>query len=472
MGPPQQGTPKTHVETRYYIDPKGNVSQRQVQVADSPQAPPAAQPEHRYYRRPDGSVVRQKVTPAPTTPQRVAPVAPAAAPAAVYVAQSPQVPAQRQPAPAQRPPPRPASPQPQQKRVSHKPARRSPRWTGKRVLKHVVVISVIILLLLWPTTIPNLQALVDTLLTGEPGIQFFPESAEITLERVDTLMATGAVTWNINISRPFHIPGIHEVKGLTTSPNPTSEYVYKDQDWMYWEGSIPSSGGSDTLTLTYHMKLYSTVWEEDEEDSGTVSDVETEYKRYLGDEWKITPSDPEVQALSREIVGDETNVYLILRSIYVWMDDNLVYNTQRSSEPKSCSQTLADGNGDCDDQSILLASLARAAGVPVWLNLGIIYDPVRNYWGGHGWNNVYIPLKDGGHVIATVDIVNRQFLFRDPYHISDYLDNGDGEDLRDYYTSWSYRYSTGPSGPPRVTSEETYNIIDIKTTGSVVYTAP
>lgn len=318
-----------------------------------------------------------------------------------------------------------------------------------------------------------MRALVNTLLTGEPAFQPFPESAEIKLERVLTLTSTSSIEWEIQISEPYHIKDIHELKGLTTSPNPTRDFVYKEQNWMEWKGTTPTSGGVVTLTIVYDMLLYSTVWDIDETDSADVEDVPAKFDVFLGDEWKIKPSNPQVQALSQEIVGEETDVYQILLKIYKWMDDNLEYNTQRDAEPKDCTVTLADGNGDCDDQSILLASLARAAGVPVWLNLGIIYDPVRNYWGGHGWNNVYIPLEDGTFVIATIDIVNNQFLFRDPYHVSDYIDNGDPEDLEDYYTSWSYSYSTGPFNPtPKVSSGEVYDILDLKTTGSIVYTAP
>jgi hypothetical protein len=353
------------------------------------------------------------------------------------------------------------------------PRHREPRWTGKRIVKHLVVVGVILMLLLWPTTIPNMKALVETLLTGEAAFQPFPEVAEMELERTLTLSSTGGIDWEIELSEPFDIKDIHELKGLTTSPNPTSTFEYKDQDWMKWEGNIPNQGGSMTITIVYDMRLYSTLWDIDEDDSANVEDIPSSYDKYLGDEWKIEPSSPQVQALSDKIVGSSKDVYTILYKIYTWMDDNLDYNTQRSAAPKSCSQTLADGWGDCDDQSILLASLARAAGVPVWLNLGIIYDPVRNYWGGHGWNNVFIPLKDGGHAIATIDVVNNQFLFRDPYHVSDYIDNGNGDDLQDYYTSWSYSYNTGPFSPtPRVSSEEVYNILDLKTTGSIVYTAP
>jgi transglutaminase-like putative cysteine protease len=420
------------MEKRYYIDPQGNVSQRQMAV-ENRQAPPSSpEPEYKYFRKPDGSVVRQQVRAAPR--------------------------------PGGSAPPVPHRPRPTTHHQNY-----GPRWTPKRIVKHLVVIGIIIMLLLWPTTIPNLQSLVDTILTGEPSIQPFPETAEFIIVRQNTLNApANSITYEISIPEPFHIPKIHEVKGLTTTPNPTSTYEYKEQDWMKWEGAVPQ-GGAASLSIRYHMKLYSTLWDIDEDDSATINDIPPAYQKYLGTEWKITPDDPQVQSLSQQIVGSETDVYLILLKIYKWMDDNLEYNTQRSAEPKSCSVTLADGQGDCDDQAILLASLARAAGVPVWLNLGIIYDPVRNYWGGHGWNNVFIPLKDGSNVIATVDIVNNQFLFRDPYHVSDYLDNGNGEDLQDYYTSWSYHF-VGRN--PQAYSQEKYTIEDLKTSGSVVYHAP
>ena len=465
MGPSPQKGSRTHNETRYLIDPQGNIHQKQVQVPDrQPVVQP--QPEYRYYRNPDGTVVRQRVAPAPPA-QPVQPARPPPQPAPVQQGPRPIAPPpQRMVAPA-------AAPRPVPSRTTHTQPRRSPRWTAKRIAKHIAVIAIICLLLLWPSTIPNMRGLVNTLLTGEAAFQPFPEVAEMDLERVLTLTSTSSIDWEIQLSEPFNIDDIHELLGLTTSPNPTREYTYKDHNWMEWSGSTPSSTSTVRITIRYDMRLYSTVWEVDEDNSGDVSDVPASYSDYLMDEWKIQPSNSEVQALSKQIVGQETNVYLILLKIYKWLDDNLDYNTQRSAEPKSCSQTLADGDGDCDDQSILLASLARAAGVPVWLNLGIIYDPVRNYWGGHGWNNVFIPMEDGTHVIATIDIVNNQFMFRDPYHVSDYIDNGNGQDLEDYYTSWSYSYSTGPFDPtPRVSSDEVYTIIDLKTTGSTVYTAP
>jgi hypothetical protein len=91
-----------------------------------------------------------------------------------------------------------------------------------------------------------------------------------------------------------------------------------------------------------------------------------------------------------------------------------------------------------------MASFCRAVGVPAWLEIGYLYDPIENSWGGHGWFNVVIPLKNGGTVVAPIDPVNHEFLFRDPYRITDWIDTGgmianeDGELVfnLDYYYNY------------------------------------
>ena len=47
--------------------------------------------------------------------------------------------------------------------------------------------------------------------------------------------------------------------------------------------------------------------------------------------------------------------------------------------------------GDCDDQAMLFCSLARASGVPAWLQLGALYDKGQDEWFGHGWVQAYVP---------------------------------------------------------------------------------
>ncbi len=448
-GQQRGGTSGTPVQ--YYVDPQGKVVSRSVQ-AQQPSAPGPLQPQYRYYRRPDGTVVRQRVE----ETSRLGGTQGGADATTLE-------PARAHPTtmPANKPAPLRPSVQ----------MRSAPRWTAKRVAKHVVVIAVIALLLLasWPMVQQPMKALWNMATTGQPGFQTFPETADFTILRELGLTATtNSLHYSIDIPKPFHIPGIHERIGLITEPLPSSVFVKSEQEWMKWEADVPL-GGTASISITYHMKLTSTLWEVDAGDSATVSNIPAAYDKYLGKEWKIDPTDANVVDLAGRIVGTEQNVYKILLKIFQWMDDNLEYKVERSAEPNYCYETLAAMAGDCDDQSILLASLARAVGVPVWLNLGIIYDPVRNYWGGHGWNNVYIPLKDGEYVIATVDIVNDQFLFRDPYHVSDYIDNGDGDELKEYYTSWTYSY-TGAS--PNARSTEKYTVLELDTRGSEIYYKP
>jgi hypothetical protein len=75
-----------------------------------------------------------------------------------------------------------------------------------------------------------------------------------------------------------------------------------------------------------------------------------------------------------------------------------------------------------------MASMCRSIGIPAWLEIGYLYDPIDETWGGHGWFNVYIPLKPGvsdvEYTIAPIDPVNEEFLFRDPYRITNWIDTG------------------------------------------------
>jgi hypothetical protein len=66
-------------------------------------------------------------------------------------------------------------------------------------------------------------------------------------------------------------------------------------------------------------------------------------------------------------------------------------------------------------------------------------------WGGHGWAEVYIPMKEGNDAWATIDVVNNLFLERDPFRFSDYQGTGTPGVLENYYTSWTYETRGGNS---------------------------
>ncbi len=156
-------------------------------------------------------------------------------------------------------------------------------------------------------------------------------------------------------------------------------------------------------------------------------------------------NDPEIQALQEDIVGDETNVYLIAKAIYDWIDENVDYYIWTGTDgPLSSLQTLQERKGDCDDQSILFCALARSAGVPAWLQLGAVYSPGSGEMGGHAWVQMFMPTEDGGTNV-TIDLVNDKFLVWMPNLFCEYTDNGDADDLFNAYHH--VRYSVPLSTP-------------------------
>ena len=51
-------------------------------------------------------------------------------------------------------------------------------------------------------------------------------------------------------------------------------------------------------------------------------------------------------------------------------------------------ETLANRVGDCNEHAVLLAALARAAGIPAQIEAGLVYLKGRFFY--HAWNTLYV----------------------------------------------------------------------------------
>ena len=325
------------------------------------------------------------------------------------------------------------------------PARRfrAPGW-----LKPLVALLLVGALLSLPQAQPYLQQLDDLFddLLGELGASYYemPETLTMTLMRNFTIFlnkpvednSTQSASWRLALSEPGHRPSgpqgtgneWQELLSLETSPTPDSR-----AGKMVWEGTLTGDERVD-ISVTYHVRVSTIFSQLAPQDSGTVGDVPTGWETFLQDEWKIEPSDPQVHALAVELAaGTDGNVLQILRNIFDYIMGNFDYVL--GAVPRSCQQTLAQGYGDCDDMGLLFASLARAAGIPAWLELGMIpraADDLQD-WGGHAWINALVPLADGNLTVVTADLANGYFLWMPPYRLSEYVDNGDPDDLKAFY---------------------------------------
>ena len=228
------------------------------------------------------------------------------------------------------------------------------------------------------------------------------------------------------------------IDNLQVSPS----YNLTPEGRMEWRNNLTGSD-RDFISLEYTATINLIRPDFKIEDSGLVSDIPEDFDIYLEDEWLIEPTNIDVQNLANQLSnGTEGNVMQILKNIFDYIESN--YSYQKSSIPKSCPDLIVGKVGDCDDFSILFSSIARAAGIPAWLELGIIpafIDTSKGCdlrdWGGHAWVNAVVPLSDSSITVVSIDLANSYFMWMPPYRISDWVDNGNGDDLDSYYYLFS-----------------------------------
>jgi len=74
------------------------------------------------------------------------------------------------------------------------------------------------------------------------------------------------------------------------------------------------------------------------------------------------------------------------RKLMAWINSN-IKKRPVISLPDAVS-TLENGAGDCNEHSVLMAALARAAGIPAKVEAGLVYLNGRFYY--HAWNLLYL----------------------------------------------------------------------------------
>ena len=100
----------------------------------------------------------------------------------------------------------------------------------------------------------------------------------------------------------------------------------------------------------------------------------------------IQSDNPKIQALVQDIVGNYTEPLMKVRKLVDWVYQNIDKRPVLSL-PDALS-TLENRIGDCNEHAVLLAALARAAGIPCRIEAGLAYFNGRFYY--HAWNRVYL----------------------------------------------------------------------------------
>lgn len=108
---------------------------------------------------------------------------------------------------------------------------------------------------------------------------------------------------------------------------------------------------------------------------------------FTGDTPYVQPSDPDIQSVVKETVGNETNAYKAASKLREWVFTHM-HSKGTIGIVRSSVDVLRAKSGVCRDYAVLYAALARAAGIPTKLVSGLIY------WRGgffyHAWTEVYV----------------------------------------------------------------------------------
>ncbi len=109
-------------------------------------------------------------------------------------------------------------------------------------------------------------------------------------------------------------------------------------------------------------------------------------RQYLEPNAYIQSDDPEIMRRARELAGTEKDAFRAALAMERWVAENMKFDLGIAFAP--ATEIIRDKRGTCVGYATLLASLARAAGIPSRVVLGYVY--VLGIFGGHAWAEVMI----------------------------------------------------------------------------------
>jgi len=100
----------------------------------------------------------------------------------------------------------------------------------------------------------------------------------------------------------------------------------------------------------------------------------------------IQSDHPKIQAVVKKIISPGDTVMVKAKKLTAWVNEHIKKRPVISVP--SALDTLNNLVGDCNEHAVLLAALARAAGIPAQIEAGIVYQRGRFYY--HAWNVLYL----------------------------------------------------------------------------------
>lgn len=127
-----------------------------------------------------------------------------------------------------------------------------------------------------------------------------------------------------------------------------------------------------------------------------------EITRFLQPEPMVASDHPKIIARAREILGGEKNPLVAARKLSDWVYRNV--DKQPVFSLPNALEVLGQLKGDCNEHTVLLTALARAAGIPTRQQAGLMHLEGSGRFYYHAWVAFYL----GGRWVPA-DAVFNQF---------------------------------------------------------------
>lgn len=114
--------------------------------------------------------------------------------------------------------------------------------------------------------------------------------------------------------------------------------------------------------------------------------IPPDLKPWLASTAFIQATDPRMIRKAREITGHWTNSLDAAMAIYRWVNANVTKKPTVSLP--SALDVLQKPEGDCNEHTYLFVGLARAAGLPAMIRVGVTLHEGQFYY--HAWPSVYV----------------------------------------------------------------------------------
>lgn len=198
-----------------------------------------------------------------------------------------------------------------------------------------------------------------------------------------------------------------EIKLISTS---REEYVIADnshlQRSIYMEGKA-EKGKATEFNVVFEITARPEVYLLKEDMIKPYDKTSPLYQEFTAERETHIRFTPEIQALSRLIVGDETHPLRIARKIFKYISDHYPWASAReySTIPNIPSYVMQNNSGDCGQVTLLMLTLCRYNGIPArWQSGWMLHPGDVNL---HDWGELYF--EGVGWVPADQSFGRRNF---------------------------------------------------------------